>query len=126
MTTILRAFTAAELTELQSHVGEPKSIDNEARASAAAALRAPVNGESIAMPVVCSGWFERARAVELPKKGEKRARDQEAYMQGALAMAVALGVVSQERGSQIAFMTAVGRLEEYVAAQAKLVEKAGS
>jgi hypothetical protein len=68
----------------------------------------------IAMPAICSGWNERAKALELPKKGEKRERDREAYMQGVLATLVALGIYDQGHADRIGFLCAVGRLPAWM------------
>ena len=70
------------------------------------------------MPIVATGWNTRAHALALPKKGVKRETDREAYMQGAMAAMVALGVMTVERANHIGFLCAVGRLDDYMAQQA--------
>lgn len=110
MTTYLRAFTEAQLLALQAQLGST----HEAHAAACR----PVNGEALCMPIVCTGWEKRAAGLELPRKGAKREQDREAYMQGALAALVAAGLMTVERANQLAFMTAVGRLGQYMEAQA--------
>lgn len=74
--------------------------------------------ESKYMPASCSAWFD-GRATQLPKKGAKRDLDQAAYMQGVLSCATASGMMSMDRASQIHFMAAVGRLDEFMQQQAQ-------
>jgi hypothetical protein len=74
--------------------------------------------EQIAMPAICAGWAMRAESLGLPKKGAKRDADREAYMQGALAALVAAGLMDVDRANQIAFLTAIGRLQAYMDTQA--------
>ena len=112
-TTYLRAFSADSLQRAQD-----ATCDQTFYESAHAALTRPACGEDIAMPIVCIGWEARANALQLPKKGIKRATDCEAYMQGAMAAMVALGVMTVERANQIGFLCMVGRLDKYVADQA--------
>lgn len=93
----------------------------QARAEAAVlddiviALERAVHGEAMCMPIVCAGWERRKAALDI--KGKTADRDREAYMQGALAALVGAGVLPRERAEQIAFLTAIGRLQEYMAAQ---------
>lgn len=68
----------------------------------------------VAMPAICSGWNLRAQTLGLPKKGAKRDADREAYMQGALAALVAVGLYDVEKANQIGFLCAVGRLEHWM------------
>ena len=115
MNTYLRAFTRDDLVALTDYTKDSLAFG---MSEAHAALTRPANGESIAMPIVCAGWNTRAGALQLPKKGAKRDHDREAYMQGAMAAMVALGVMTVERANQIGFLCAVGRLDQYVAGQA--------
>lgn len=77
--------------------------------------------ESDVMPTICAGWQGRARDLGLPKKGAKRDSDAEAYMQGALQALLACGVITHERTGQIGFLTAVGRLPQFIADNAAKV-----
>ena len=74
------------------------------------------------MPSVCRAHQQRARDLGLKLHSKTYARDAEAYMQGVLAALTAVGVMSHDRAQQIAFLTAVGRLPEYMAGQALGVE----
>ena len=113
MTTYLRAFSADSLQRAQDATYGQAFYE-----LAHADLKRTVRGEDIAMPIVCTGWNARASGLGLTTKGVKRDTDREAYMQGALAAMVALGVMTVERANQIGFLCMVGRLDEYVADQA--------
>jgi hypothetical protein len=82
-------------------------------------MKIEIRNKALALDAVCSGWFLRAKAIGLPKSGVKRASDQEAYMQGALAMLVGLDSSYIEEANRIGFLTAVGRLDAFIAAGAR-------
>ena len=67
---------------------------------------------------VCTCWYTRARALDINPQSAKGQRDAEAYMNGVNQTLVGLGLMSKDRSSQIAFMTAIGRLPQYMLAQA--------
>lgn len=114
-TTYLRAFTREQLEAMtDEEYCKPLETDH------LAALRRPVNGEALVMPTACVVWEDRASALGLPKKGERREKDREAYMQGVLATLVAAGIMTPERANQLAFLTSVGRLGDYMDKQAAL------
>lgn len=94
-------------------------MSNDTSAPFSASQVRASNVEHTCMPAICFGWDQRAQALALPKKGEKRERDREAYMQGALAALVAAGLIDQSRAGQIGFLCAVGRLEQYMTEHAK-------
>ena len=121
-TTYLRAFTADELNALRGYLIVLPLLADAAEhpyiKAVEKAVNTPVHGESIAMHIVCAGWNQRAAVLGLPKRGAKRDADREAYMQGALATMLALGVMPVDRANMIGFLTACGRLGEYVDGQA--------
>lgn len=125
MTTYLRGFTAEQLNQARAAASHAQAHGTAVATvrtlgEVIEALNRPVNGEALCMPIVCAGWNTRAAALGLPKKDAKREQDREAYMQGAMAALVAAGLMTVERCNQLAFMTAVGRLGDYVDAQAEL------
>jgi hypothetical protein len=74
------------------------------------------------MPAICFGWTQRARDLGL-KGSASRARDSEAYMQGAMQALHVVGLLSADRCGQLAFMTVVGRLPDFIGGQAKKYEE---
>ena len=70
--------------------------------------------EQQVMKQVCQGWLKRAEELGLPKKGAKRAVDQQAYIEGALRALYSVGIITAERYHQIAFLSSIGRLDAYI------------
>lgn len=67
------------------------------------------------LPAAC-----RACLLMQPKGKVARAKYQETFMQGVLAAATAAGWMTSQRADMIAFLCAVGRLDEFVNTQAAL------
>lgn len=67
--------------------------------------------ESTYWPTTCEAW--RARAADLGlKPGTKRYLDQqEAFLQGAVAVATATGVMTHGRADMIGFLVMCGRID---------------
>lgn len=67
--------------------------------------------ESTYWPTTCEAWRARAAALGL-RPGTKRYIDQqEAFLQGALAVATATGVMTHERASMLGFLVLCGRID---------------
>lgn len=67
--------------------------------------------ESTYWPTTCEAWRARAAALGL-KPGTKRYIDQqEAFLQGALAVATATGVMTHGRADMIGFLVMCGRID---------------
>ena len=67
--------------------------------------------ESAYWPTVCDAWRARAATLGL-RPGTKRYIDQqEAFLQGAVALATATGVMTHERASMLGFLVMCGRID---------------
>ena len=67
--------------------------------------------ESTYWPTVCDAWRVRAAYLGL-RPGTKRYLDQqEAFLQGAVAVATATGVMTHARADMIAFLVMCGRID---------------
>lgn len=62
-------------------------------------------------PAVCEAWHNRARELELNPKTKRYADQQLAFLQGALAVATATGVMPMGRAHTLALLACVGRGE---------------
>lgn len=67
--------------------------------------------ESTYWPTTCEAWRARAAALGL-KPGTKRYIDQqEAFLQGALAVATAVGAMTYDRANMLGFLVLCGRID---------------
>lgn len=67
--------------------------------------------ESTYWPTTCDAWRARAAALGL-RPGTKRYIDQqEAFLQGAVAVATATGVMTHDRANMIGFLVMCGRID---------------
>lgn len=64
------------------------------------------------MPSVRAAWQQRAQSFALRKGTKGYQREAEAFLQGVLALATKLGVMTIERANQLAWLVAVGRIDE--------------
>lgn len=72
---------------------------------------------------VRESWWHRCQQNSLKAGSKKREAELSAFMHGALAMAVATGVMQQYRCDQIAFLFSVGRAEEFMKWEPSTEEK---
>ena len=111
MSQYLRLLTDEDMQMLST------TAPGRAAAELAPTLLRPVDGEALCMPAACRAWDHRAAALVL--RGKARERDREAFMQGVLAVLTCAGLMTHDRANALAFMTAVGRLPDYMEAQAR-------
>lgn len=72
-----------------------------------------------ALHSVCVNWNHRVKQLALPGAKTKIYKDQqEAFIQGAMAALLAAGIVTDEAYQRIAFLCAIGRLDEWVQSRA--------
>lgn len=67
--------------------------------------------ESNYWPAVSETWQKRARELRLRPGTKGYINQQEAFLQGALAVATATGVMEMGRASTLAFLVACGRID---------------
>lgn len=68
--------------------------------------------ESQYMPVAAEAWHNRCRELGLKPGTKGRQRELEAFLQGALAVATAAGIMTMQRAHMISFLVSLGRGEE--------------
>lgn len=71
------------------------------------------------MPSVRASWAARCSNLNLRPGTKGRERELAAFLQGALAAAIATGAMSEERAAMIGFLVIVGRGEEFLAIKAQ-------
>ena len=72
-------------------------------------------------PAVCEAWHNRARELGLNSKTKRYLDQQLAFLQGALAVATATGVMPIGRAHTLALLACVGRGDEMVLPEPKPV-----
>ena len=62
-------------------------------------------------PQICNVWHQRVASFQLKPGTQGYKRQQEAYLQGALAALTTAGLMTHDRASQIAYMVFIGRAD---------------
>jgi len=62
-------------------------------------------------PTVADAWRTRAKSLGLKPKSKGYKAQQEAYLQGVLAVATATGVMSMDRANMLALLVMCGRID---------------
>lgn len=126
-----RALTQAQLSLARDAlinddmIAQGTSNDRSLIDATLTALETPINGEILCMPAICHAWYERASELGLPgTNGLALRRDREAYMHGALSALTAAGMLTIERGNQIALLCGMGNLISYMSTLAAKYTKA--
>ena len=67
--------------------------------------------ESQYWPTVVDAWNARAKSLGLKPKSKGYIAQQEAYLQGVLAVATATGAMTMDRAQMIGFLVMCGRID---------------